>query len=104
MPKSIAPNTIRMQIFVKQPTASPTLLYTCSEQTTLNEFLLWVEDKTAISECHYYITYRGHYLAKSTEEQKASTFANLGITKDSTVHLNARLCVNVASKKLNASA
>ena len=93
-----------MQIFVKQAISGPTLVYTCSEETTLQEFLQWVEDRTAIPEDYYFITYRGHAVPKYTDEQKNATFAQLGITKDTTVHLIGRLNVRPCAKKLNASA
>ncbi len=93
-----------MQIFVKQATPGATLVFSCSETTTLNEFLQWVEDKTAIPEAYYFITYGGHYIAKSTDEQKHTTFAQLGIKKETTLTLNGRLYVKGASKKLSASA
>jgi hypothetical protein len=93
-----------MQIFVKPATPGSTLVYTCSEQTILEEFLQWVEDKTALPERFYYITYNGHYLPKYTEEQKKSTFGELGIKKESTLTLNGRLCVKPSAQKLNATA
>ena len=93
-----------MQIFVKPAVAGPTLVFTCSEKTTLNEFLQWVEDKTALPEDYYYIIYGGHYLAKSTDEQKYVTFGELGIKQETTITLNGRLCVKSASKKLSNAA
>lgn len=93
-----------MQIFVKQPTAGKTLLYTCSEQTPLRDFLTWVEDSTAIPEHYYFIVNRGHYLPKETDEQKNATFINLGITDETTLYLNGRIGVKARSKKLNTSA
>jgi hypothetical protein len=93
-----------MQIFVRPPISGPTLVYTCSTKTTLAEFLQWVEDKTALSETYYYITYGGHPLAKSTDQQKQATFEELGIEKDTTILLNGRLCVKSASKKLSNAA
>lgn len=93
-----------MQIFVKQATAGSTLVFSCSEKTTLQEFLQWVDDKTAIPEEYYYITYNGHYVSKYTDEQKNSTFSILGIIKDSTIVLNGRMCVRPCPKKLNVAA
>ncbi len=93
-----------MQIFVKPALPGSTLVYSCSEKTTLEEFLQWVEDKTALPEHFYYITYKGHYVPKYTDEQKKNTFGELGITKESTVTLNGRLCVKPSPQKLNAAA
>jgi len=93
-----------MQIFVRPAVAGPTLVYTCSEKTTLNEFLQWVEDKTAIPESYYFIMYGGHYLAKFSEQQKNATFKELGIEKDTTISLNGRLCVKGVDKKLSSAA
>lgn len=92
-----------MQIFVKQPIAGKTLLYHCSEKTPLCDFLTWVEDTTAIPEQYYFIMHKGHYLPKSTDEEKNSTFLTLGITNESTLHLTGRMSVKADSKKLNAS-
>ena len=89
---------------MKQPYSAPTLLYSCSEQTTLLEFFQWVEDKTAVSEDYYYIVYNGHYLHKSTEEERTATFAQIGIKKETTIHLCGRLSVKARAKKLNDSA
>ena len=93
-----------MQIFVKQPVAGPTLVYQCSEETTLENFLQWVEDKTAIPEQYYYILYSSHYIPKYTEDQKQKTFRQLGIVKETTILLNGRINVKPCAKKLNASA
>jgi len=93
-----------MQIFVKQPIAGKTLLYTCSEKTQLRDFLEWVQDITGIPEHYYFITYKGHYLPKSTDEHKDSTFLTLGITSECTLYLTGRMSVKADSKKLNASA
>ncbi len=93
-----------MQIFVKQATAGCTLVFTCTEKTTLEEFLQWVEDKTALPEAYYYITYNGRYVHKLTDEQKKCTFSELGIKKESTITLNGRLSVKPGPQKLNAAA
>jgi hypothetical protein len=92
-----------MQLFVKQPIAGKTLLYTCSEQTPLRDFLTWFEDMTAIPEHCYFIVNNGRFLPKETDEQKDSTLLQLGVKNETTLTLTGRIRVKADSKKLNTS-
>jgi hypothetical protein len=94
----------KMQIFVRTFSPSKTLVFPCSEKTTLEEFLQWVEDKTGIPEQYYFILHGGRYMYKYSDQQKACTFAQMGITNETTLHLNARFHVKAEPQKLNAAA
>ncbi len=93
-----------MQIFVVTFSPSKTLVFPCSEKTTLEEFLQWVEDKTGIPEQYYFILHGGRYVDKFTEDTKKNSFGRLGITNETTLRLNARFHVKVEPQKLNAAA
>jgi hypothetical protein len=93
-----------MQIFVRTFSPTKTLVFHCSEATTLQDFLQWVEDKTGIPEEYYFIVYGGHCLNKCTPGEKDRTFKEMGITNESTLQLNGRFHVKREAQKLNAAA
>lgn len=80
-----------MQIFVKHPGTGQTLVYSCSPETTVGDFLDWVWDKTWWPPHTYYITYKAKMFPIDGSEARMRTFGELNVQPDDTLHVVGRL-------------
>jgi hypothetical protein len=77
-----------MQIFVRHPSTGATLVFDCSKDTTLQDLIGWVEDKTGWPRNAYYIIRHGKLIPYKNQLEK--TFSELDIQADNTLHLTGR--------------
>ncbi len=79
-----------MQIFVREPQGHKTLVYDCSQHTTLSEFAQWIQDRTMWPQEKYYILLHGKIIPTYRPEHYEQTFAQLNIKREDTLNLMGR--------------
>lgn len=75
-----------MQIFVKHPGDNRTLVCDCSPETTLEEFVEWIFDRTMWPQRAYYITHK----SRPVSMEPSKNFKELGIQQEDTLTLIGR--------------
>lgn len=80
-----------MQIFVKHPSTNQTLLYDCSPETRLEEFIEWIYDRIGWPLKAYYMVHRSKIIDTKTSGQGSKTFEELGIKGEESINVIGRL-------------
>lgn len=80
-----------MQIFVKHPSTNQTLIYECTANTRLEEFIEWIYDRIGWPLKTYYLVHRTKIIDTKTSGQASKTFKELGIENEDSVNVVGRL-------------
>jgi hypothetical protein len=80
-----------MQVFVKHPSTNKTFVYNCEPSTTVADLLGYVMDSMGVESKHYYALANGKHMDTFTDQGLQKSFSELGIGRESTIHLIGRL-------------